>query len=486
MVAINLFSLTHQSTSLFGTQGNTGTTKAKSTLNFAVKRDTSTSSATSAANATGSSSHSSRVEDKYEQISEANGVSNMELLKTLGAKDDTKTFQNYIERFTISDRGDLKTLKEYDVEGIANTIAAKYASLSYQIENGDYSAEEKQTMQKRLDEQLEDGLGTLSERFNLSASDLFTDLGFTESDEKNVAQSLSEIVKQYKDEFTSFLNSDEGKAFLEQAQAENPDTDLMTSDVALTDALLYNKAQRLVDEEKAAEDEAKVQAAKDAAKAANGQAVDSTTKTEEDEESESSSLNPNLFTLEDLSSFADLQSTFNTFLKDNLNTSEEEMGYQMGLTYVKSQEILKEYGVSDNLAKKFESGFDDFVESTIKDFNTRLEDKQETAEETSSSADPNSYKKLDESTIKQSMNAVINYYNATGSAMDAMVSGFEFAQSSFMTNQANNSSVVRYQVGSQFFNNFYNAQKGSGKANSADMYSIGMSYYKRYATAMQN
>lgn len=476
MISLNLFSLTHQTSS-------SGSTAAKSSLKINVKRDdvsaaTETNSKTNAS----VSSLSSRVQDMYDKISDTNGVSNIQLLDKLGGKEDLKVFQNYIERFSINDSGQLKSLSEYDVEGMVNTIAAKYASLSYQIENGEYSTAEKQEMQKRLDQQLEDGLETLGERFSGSASDLFSNLGLGESEQKRVSQSLTEYVKQYKDEFTEFLNSDEGEEFLKQAQADNPE--LLTDDVALTEAVLYNKAERLVEEEKAKEQDAKVQAAKDAAKAANGQDVTTTQKTDEEDE-DTSSVQRNLFTLEDLSCLGDLQTSFNTFLNENLNKSEEEIGYQVGLTYVKGQEILKESGASEFMTKLYNSNFDNFLESKIKSLNSRLEDKQAAAEETSSSANANSYKRLDESVIKQTFNSVVNYYNTTGSALDAMVSGFEFAQSSFQTNQANNSSVIRYQVGSNFFNNFYNAQKGSGKGGSADMYSIGMSYYKRYTTAMQ-
>lgn len=279
------------------------------------------------------------------------------------------------------------------------------------------------------------------------------------------------------------MDSDEGKEFIEKALKENPD--LMTDDVALTEAILYNKAERLVEEEKNKAKEAEAQAAKDAIKIAAGQDVTQTTSKTEEEEGETTVVKSNLFTLEDLTSLGDLQSSFNTFLNDNLNKSEEEIGYQLGLTYVKGQEILKENGASELLTKMYSSNFDNFIESKLKSINTRLEDKQESAEETSSNADPNSYQRLDESLIKQTYNNVVNYYNATGSAMDAMISGFEDAQASFLNNKAN-SSAVRYKVGSNFFNNFYTTQKGSGKSNSADMYSIGMSYYKRYTTAFSN
>lgn len=475
MISFNLFSLTPR-------MGTTGT-QGKTTLNINVKHDVSTTTSPTSAAASQGKTTSSRVEKMYEELVDTNGLSNKSLLEGLGQEEDNKVFQGYIERFTLNDSGELKSMSEYNVKGMVNTIAAKYAALSKQIEDGNYSDAEKAEMQKRLDTQLEDGLKTLSERFVGSGVDLFNALDMGKGDQVTVKESLVELVKQYKDEFNAFLDSDEGKAFLEQAQKDNPDVDLLTDDVALTNALLYNKAERLVAEEKAKEEEAKVQASKDAVKTANGQDV---TKTADDEESEETSkVGKQLFTLEDLSSFGELQTNLSTFLNSNVNKSEEEIGYQLGLTYVKAQEIMKEYGASEFLTKTFNSGFDTFVENTIKTFNDTLDEKQETAEETSSNADPNSYKRLDESVINSTFNSVVSYYNATGSAMDAMVSGFEFAQNSFLNNQANNPSTVRYNVGSQFFDNFYTTPKGSGKGNSSDMYSIGISYYKRYTTAMQ-
>lgn len=477
MISFNLFSMTHQTGA-----GAKSAVKAASVLNINVKHDVNAANSSTSAAAI-SASRSSSVEDMFESLVDTNGVSNIQLLDKLGGKEDLKAFQNYIERFSINDSGQLKSLSEYNVKGMVNTIAAKYTSLSYQIENGNYSDAEKAEMQKRLDEQLGDGLDTLAERFGSSASELFANLGLGDSQKKTAGQSLVELVKQYKDEFTAFMDSDEGKEFIETALKENPD--LLTDDVALTEAILYNKAERLVEDEKAKAKEAEVQAAKDAAKTAAGQDVTQSTIKTEDEEGEGTAVKSNLFTLEDLSSLGELQSSFNTFLNDNLNKSEEEIGYQLGLTYVKGQEILKEHGASELLTKMYTSNFDNFIESKLKSINTRLEDKQESAEETSSNADPNSYKSLDTALIKQTYNSVVNYYNATGSAMDAMISGFEDAKNSFLNNQAN-SSAVRYTVGSKFFDNFYTTQKGSGKSNSADMYSIGMSYYKRYTTAFGN
>lgn len=469
MISVNLFSMTRQTGVGMG-----ATAKTTTNLNIKVKQPGAEQANASSAASVARSSNSISVRQKYESIVDTNGVSNITLLDKLGKQEDTLVFQNYIERFSINDQGQLKSLDEYNVEGMVNTIAAKYTSLSYQIENGDYSDDEKAMMQKRLDDQLEEGLETLSERFGGSASELFNNLGLGDAEKKRVGQSLTELVKQYKDEFTSFIKSDEGKAFLDKALAENPD--LMTDDVALTDAILYNKAERLVEEEKTKVKEAEAQAAKDAAKAAAGKAVTDVIQKDEEQE-EDSAVKTNLFSLNDLKSLGDLQSSFSTFLNDNLNKSEEEIGYQLGLTYVKGLETLKENGASELLTDMFTSNFDNFVDSKLKSFNDRLEEKQESASETSSSADPSSYSRLNESVVKQNFNNVVSYYNATGSAMDAMISGFESAQASFLNNQTN-STAVRYQVGSKFFDNFYTAEKST-----ANTYSIGMSYYKRYATA---
>lgn len=482
MISFNLFNMTHGA--------STTGIKTKTSLNITVKDDVftnSTKASADTASAAKTKTISSRVEDMYEELYAESRNSEISILETLGKEEDLKPFQGFIESYSLSDTGELKSLSEYDVKGMVNTIAAKFASLSKQIEEGNYSDAEKAEMQKRLETQLEDGLKTLSDRFASSGTDLFSALGMADGDKAKVKDSLTELVKQYTEEYSAFLDSDEGKAFLEQAQTDNPDVDLLTDDVALTKALLLNKAETLVAEEDKKAEEAKTKAAKEAAKTAGTQPTDVIQKTEEEEEAEESSkVGQQLFTLEDLSSMGELQTTLSTFLNSNVNKSEEEIGYQLGLTYVKAQEILKEKGTSELFTKTFNAGFDKFVESTIKSFNETLDSKQEAAEETSENANPNSYKRLDEATINKTFNSVVSYYNATGSAMDAMISGFEFAKDSFAVSQANNGSTVRYSVGSKFFDNFYTAEKGSGKSNSADMYSIGMSYYKRYATAMQN
>lgn len=497
MVSIDLSAITQ------GSRGVGFASKAVTpNLTFNIKRSDSVLAADSPASAAAaaSKSNSAKVDDIYEEISDTNGMSNFSLLKSL-SEEDSNLFQGYIQRFAYDENGNLKSLDKYDVKGMVNTIGAKYAALSYQIENGEYSNAEKAEMQKRLDTQLEEGLEGLSKSFVDSGTELFSDLpsdnvvqlkttlfdalGMGDGAKSKIKDSLIAIVKEHKDEFVSFLDSEEGQEFLKQAEKDNPD--ILTDDVALTEAILYNKAERLVAEAEAKEEEEKLQASKSALKSAQDQnATDVKTQETEDTEQSQSKSSQQLYTLEDLSSFGELQSNLNTFLKTNLNKSEEEIGYQLGLTFIKSQDILAKHGASELFTKQFKSGFDDFMDDSLNQFNKALEAKQKDAEETSSNADPNSYKRLDLSVVNQTFNGVVSYYNATGSTMEAVLSGFEMAKNSFLINQANNPNTVRYEVGSKFFDNFYNPQKGTSKSIGAYDLSNGMSYYKRYSMAMQD
>lgn len=408
------------------------------------------------------------IDREFENLYETNVLSNNSILKSLKNDEDSSLFQEYIAAFAYDDSGNAKDLSNYEIEGVINTIGATYAALTYQIENGNYSNKDKETMLSSLERQFEQGVADLTDSFGASASSLFSSLG-VDAETKNVAQSLTDLITEQKDHYLEFINSDEGKKYIAEAQnssniaanaAASSDgsasVNLLTDDGALTQAILRHEAESRVE----AKEDATAAAKETEAKA------DETTKV----------ANANAFTLDDLEVLGELQSSLTTFFNQNGNKSEEEIGYQLGLTYIKAQEIMTQGNASSHLSSLFNSNFDNFVDSSIDAINKSLKQKQAKADEFENTNE-NAYKSLDESTIQNIYNQTISAYQNTGSTTDAVINGFEMANSSFIQNQALNSSTIRYSVGDGFFDNFYHSDKNRNG------YSNGMSTFRRYTQA---
>lgn len=431
----------------------------------------------------GSVSTRTSIDKIFDNLYEENAMSNVNLLSKLSYKVETNSesedFANYIRAFALQG-SNLKSLSDYDVEGLVTTIAAKYASLSHQIEKGNFSDSSKQKMQQELDLQLETGLKDLAANYGESAATLFESLGI--SNQKNeIGNTLIDFVHQKKDEMLSFINSDEGKQYLEKAQLKAEDSNFLFDDVALTKALVYHAAEQKDEQEKLEQEQAQEQAkinsqtAQALNKATSSTAIASKDNTQVNGKDESPKTSANGFTLNDLNSLGKLQSNLSNFVNADNSKSEEELGYQLGLTMVKSQEILKENKASDYLTNLFTQNFDNFVEGKVKDINDYLKDKQKDAEEFSNS-NPDAYREFDSKVVLSAFQATTSAYYLTGSVNDALVNGFDAVKNIFTQNQQANGSVIRYST-DNFFNSFY-------QNKDQEAYDMGMSTFRRYYNAL--
>lgn len=418
------------------------------------------------------------VDKIFENLYEENSMGNVNLLSKLSYKvetnGDSDDFANYIRAFAL-DGSMMKNLSDYDAEGIVTTIAAKYASLSHQIEEGNFSESSKQKMQQELDLQLEAGLKDLADYYGDSASSLFDSLGIS-SQKNEIGKALTEFVHEKKDEMLAFMKSDEGKEYLKKAQLKDEKNNFLFDDVALTKALVYHAAEQKDEQEKLKEAQAQEQAKLKAANAADGTATTKESSTvlnlkKADANTEAQNTNAS-FTLNDLNSLGKLQSTLSSFVTEDKSKSEEELGYQLSLTMIKGQEILKQNGASDYLSNLFTKNFENFVDGKVKDINEYLKDKQKDAEEFSTS-NPEAYKEFDTKVVLNAFKATTSVYELTGNAKDAMVNGFDLVKNSFEQNQQLNGSVIRYQ-NDNFFSNFFHTNKDQ------DAYNMGMSTFRRY------
>lgn len=412
------------------------------------------------------------IDKIFENLYEENSMSDVNLLSKLSYKVETngesEDFGNYIRAFAL-DGGMMKNLSDYDAEGIVTTIAAKYASLSHQIEEGNFSSDSKQKMQEELDRQLQSGLSDLADYYGDSAATLFDSLGM--SGQKNeIGKALTDFVHQKKDEMLTFMKSDEGKQYLQKAQLKAEDKNFLFDDVALTKALVYHAAEQKDEQEKIKEEQ-EAQKLKENAQAQEADGTKPTIKLNKAQEPSKSETN-NSFTLNDLNSLGKLQSTLSSFVNEDKSKSEEELGYQLGLTKIKGQEVLNKSGASDHLKELFNSNFDNFVNGKVKDINEHLKEKQKEADEFSTS-NPEAYKEFDTKVVLEAFKSTTSVYELTGNAKDAMVNGFDSVKNLFIQNQQNNGSVIRYQNNS-FFNSFYNNNKDQ------EAYDMGMSTFRRY------
>lgn len=405
------------------------------------------------------------LDAEFELIHEENAMSNANLLSklsyTVETGSESQDFANYIRAFSLDGEG-FRSLNDYDVEGIVNTVAARYTALSEQISSGKFSDETKAKMQEELDRQLEAGLKDLGADFGTAAQGLFESLGMSNGG-KDAGNALVEFVKQKKDEFLNFLSTSEGKEYLKQAQAESPDVKLNSDDNALAKVLLRHEAQVRLDKKKTEEENA-LAAAKEAEKTGK--------LPEKKDIEEADKKGSTTFSMADLKSLGKLQSALSSFVNDDTSITEEQLGYQMGLTYVKAQEVLKNNGASSYMTELFDKNFENFVDSKVKSFNEVLKAKQEEAEELSGTS-AEAYKEFSTKNVMDAFNATRGVYNATGNASDAVVNGFEIVKESFLANQASNANTIRYKNDS-FFSSFYNGDKDN------QAYDMGLSTFRRY------
>lgn len=428
----------------------------------------------------------------YEELYNNNRLIDINFLNSMtenmrSGEEDT-SFADYIRAYSMDNSGNDKALSDMNVEGMVNTIGAMYASLSYQIENGEYSSQDKQKLQESLDSQLEAGIKDLAENFGQKADQLFSALGL-ESESQNVTQSLTDLINNYKDKYQKFLDSEEGQDFIknaqEQAKAQGTEKDaekLMQSGVALAQALLKNESEvRLKDEENYQDDLLKAQ--KDANKTGDLSAVNKLQEARAASLKElEGSTDNNGFTLSDLSTIGKLQKDLTSFMHNDSDKSEEEIGYQLGLTYIKAQEDLAKGGASSRLTELFNNNFDHFIDSAVDDINKTLEAKQDKADEFSNNTNSGSkaYNSLDVDTIMENFNNTVGVYKNTGNTTESVIQGFELAQNSYKANQNVNASI-RYTVGNNFFETFYNNNQ---KVNGS--YTQGISNFRLYTNTFAN
>lgn len=407
----------------------------------------------------------SAVQKEYDSIFAKNGYTNQDLLEKLENDTDGTPFADFIASYGSSEFG-AKTLKEYNFDGMVQTIAAKYAALSNEIQNGNVA--NKDELQQRLDSQLEQGLSQLSEKLGESASSLLSKLGM-DKESANLGQSLTDLIKEQKDKYVEFLNSDEGKKYLEDYAKGNDDIDLENSDTDLTAAILMHEAETRVKEKQEAQ------------KAQEEEKINPLKKDDEEDSKKETKTDPTVtdtgkFTLQDLQSLASIEDALSSFLKEDNTKTEEEMGYQLGLTYVKAKDKLTANGASAHLTNLFETGFDNFVNDKIKTYNDALKDKQKDVEE-NHTGDASAYASLDTSKIMSVYQNTVSVYKQTGSLDETLVSGFEFAKDSF-TQSKQSSNATRYTADNNFFNSFYASDKHNN--NNGNMYGIGVPGYVSY------
>lgn len=408
--------------------------------------------------------NSNSVDRKLDELFADNSLSNTALLKYMTTGQDPDAFSKFITAYTRDSSGYQAQLSDYDVEGIVNTIGAKFAALTHEIENGDFSDQDKQELLDSLQKQLEEGMDVLADSFGNAADSLFSNLGL-KSHNKTAGQALADFVTEKKDYYLDFIKSSEGKQYIADAAKNNPDLQLATNDVDLTEVILRHEAEKQIAAEKAAAD-------KDT-KDIKDQNLSGLTKPA-DQEEEDNKVGSGKFTLEDLQMLSKLQSNFTSFWTDDANKTEEQFGYQMGLTYIKAQEIMKENGASNYLTSLFNNNFDNYIETKVDTLNSQLKDKQKTAEETTENVSNEAYKELDSSKIMQAFNMTKAAYNNSGSAADSIVDGFESVSILFNQSKNENPNTIRYSAGNNFFNNFYS----SGKDDNG--YNLGMSTFHRY------
>lgn len=419
----------------------------------------------------------SSVDRIFEDLFEDNALGKVNMLSKLSYKVETgegsDDFANYIKAFALDGAG-FKQLSDYDAQGMVTTIAAKYTALSQQIDEGLFADGTKQKMHEELERQLQAGLEDLAQYYGDSASTLFQSLGI-EGQKDQLGKSLTDLVLQKKDEMLAFVNSEAGKEYLKQAQLKDEGHNFAFDDVALTKALIYHEAENIHQQELEKEQQASAQAAKQAHGVAKPQdksanqalgVVDTKSQTE----------SADSFTLQDLKALGKLQSTLSNFVNDDKSKSEEELGYQLGLTKAKGQAILQQAGASSYLSELFNSNFDNFINSKVKDINEHLKDKQKEAADLSVNAEE-AYKEFNLNAVMDAFKATTSVYETTGSLNDTVVNGFELVKNSFLQQQQLNGTTMRYKNDS-FFSSFYHTDKDN------NAYDMGMSTFRRYHNTM--
>ena len=97
---------------------------------------------------------------------------------------------------------------------------------------------------------------------------------------------------------------------------------------------------------------------------------------EDDYEDEADADAPLELSLTDLQLLGKIPSILNMFANEDYNKSEEELGYQLGLTYIKCQELLEQEGASPILQELLEQQFVYLVHERITAVNARLQQQQ--------------------------------------------------------------------------------------------------------------
>lgn len=189
------------------------------------------------------------------------------------------------------------------------------------------------------------------------------------------------------------------------------------------------------------------------------------------------------YDIADLKNLSKLQSSFATFLNEDSNKSEAEIGFQLGLTLVKGLEGLKHGNAQEGrLGEVFITNFTNVIDGTIEAVNSKLSTEQESSytniiSDDNELLDPYAFLSKDE--VYNVFEKTADAYLATGSANDAVVNGFDAAKESFINYSSAHENLARNVSGRKFFVSFYQNNKGS-----ANMYGIGQSVYHKYTFAI--
>lgn len=415
---------------------------------YAANRTNKTATTSSVSSQATTDSVNSKNVNNLDNTSLSNLAKKLNTVK-VGLKVGANLFSNLIQSYSLNLDGSVKDLKDFDVKQMVEDISTGYLYLTNSIKNDKtLSDSEKQNQLASLELQLNEGISEFSDNFAIQADSFLQKFGISNSGSE-IIDSIYSAVQDQITTYSNIINPDNSDLISQIASENNLD---------ITNFDDFNQALNLCIES-FNEEQQEEQTSQD------NQNSNATVKTDELSNSQESQL----YNLNDLQALSTIAKNLGQVPKPNLNSSEEQIAFTYAMENLIINQVMDNGNVSEDLNKQINAGFKNYMNDGIKQQNTLLQNKQKTVEEYSSS-NVNHYSNLNTSTINSIYTTIVNNSANTGNnsnGIENMIEGFEIAKQSFMQNQSSKSNLVRYSIGADFFNNFYQNNNSSYNVRSS-------------------
>lgn len=409
---------------------------------YAANRTNKTATTSSVSSQATTDSVNSKNVNNLDNTSLSNLAKKLNTVK-VGLKVGANLFSNLIQSYSLNLDGSVKDLKDFDVKQMVEDISTGYLYLTNSIKNDKtLSDSEKQNQLASLELQLNEGISEFSDNFAIQADSFLQKFGISNSGSE-IIDSIYSAVQDQITNYSNIINPDNSDLISQIASEHNLD---------ITNFDDFNQALNLCVESFNEEQQ-------DEQTSQDNQNSNATANTDELSNSQESQL----YNLNDLQALSTIAKNLGQVPKPNLNSSEEQIAFTYAMENLIINQVMDNGNVSEDLNKQINAGFKNYMNDGIKQQNTLLQNKQKTVEEYSSS-NVNHYSNLNTSTINSIYTTIVNNSASTGNnsnGIENMIEGFEIAKQSFMQNQSSKSNLVRYSIGADFFNNFYQNNNSS-------------------------